>query len=115
MNSRTNGACARMPRITLHILPKIRRLNAFDVNVTYAQPHSRTTYVNGVKYDGCSVVHTFAWVVPPIEVFYLYAGRTPYVNGVAYCDGRKYVCESAYLGHLHIRRVNQWKRPLRPA
>ena len=56
MNGRTNGACARMLRITSHILPKIRPLNAYDVNVTYAQPHSRTTYVNKVKYDGCSDV-----------------------------------------------------------
>ena len=66
MHGRTNGACVRMLRITLHILPKIQRLNAYDVNVTYAQPHSCTTYVNYVKYDGCSVVHTFAWDAPPI-------------------------------------------------
>ena len=73
MKGRTNGAlrahCARMLRIALHILPKIRRLNAYDVNVTYAQPHSRTTYVNDVKYDGCSDVHTFAWAAPPIWWF----------------------------------------------
>ena len=62
MHGCMNGACARMLRITSHVLPKIRRLNAHDVNVTYAQPHSRTTYVN----DGCSVVHTFAWDAPPI-------------------------------------------------
>ena len=104
-----------MLSITSNLLPNIRWLNACDVNVTYAQPHSRTTYVNNVKSDGCSVVHTFALAVPPIEVFYLYAGCTPYVNGVAYCDGRKYVRESAYLGHLHIQRVNLRKRPLRPA
>ena len=51
-------ACARLLRITSQILPKIRRLNAFDVNVTYAQPHSRTTYANNVKSDGSSDVHT---------------------------------------------------------
>ena len=111
MKGRTNGACVRMLRITLNLRPKIRRLNDNDVNVTYAQPHSRTTYVNYVKSDGCSVVHTFALAAPPIEVFYLYAGRTPYVNGVDHSDGRKYVRESAYLGNLHIRHVNQWKRP----
>ena len=26
-------------------------LMSFDGNVTYAQPHSRTTYANNVKYD----------------------------------------------------------------
>ena len=75
MKGRTNGACARMLRITLNLLPKIRRLNAYDVNVTYAQPYSRTTYVNDVKYDGCSVVHTFACDAPPIGGITL---RRPY-------------------------------------
>ena len=28
------------------------------VNVTYAHPHSRTTYANYVKYDTVSDVHT---------------------------------------------------------
>ena len=41
---------------------------------------------------------------------YLYARRTPYVNGVYSCDGRKYVRESAYLGHLHIRRDSEHAR-----
>ena len=100
-----------MLRITSKILHKIHRITAYDVTLTYAQPHSRTTYVNDVKYDGCSDVRTFALAAPPIEVVYLYAGRTPYVNDVYSCDGRKYVHESAYLGHLPIRRVNQWKRP----
>ena len=47
-----------MLRITSNLLPKIRQLNAYDVNVTYAQPHSRTSYVNNVKSDGSSDVHT---------------------------------------------------------
>ena len=66
MMGRTNGVCTRMLTITLNLLPKIRRLNAYDVNVTYGQHYSRTTYANDVKYDGCSVVHTFAWDAPPI-------------------------------------------------
>ena len=28
-------------------------LLAFDVNVTYAQPHSESANVNNVKFDGC--------------------------------------------------------------
>ena len=47
-----NGACAipwgipvRMFEITLQIV------NAFDVNVIYAKPYSRTFYANGVN-DG---------------------------------------------------------------
>ena len=47
-----------MLSITSNLLPKIRRLNACDVNVTYAQPHSRTTYANDVKSDGSSDIHT---------------------------------------------------------
>ena len=58
MNGRSYGTCARMLRITSQILPTIRRLNAYDVNLTYAQPHSRTTYVNDVKSDGTSDVYT---------------------------------------------------------
>ena len=65
MKRRTNGACARMLRITSNLLPKLRRLNASDVKVTYAQAHSRTTYVNDVKYHGTSDVHTVAWDAPP--------------------------------------------------
>ena len=33
---------------------------------------------------------------------YLYAGKMPYVNGIAYCDRCTYIRESAYLAHLHI-------------
>ena len=62
MMGRTNGACARMLSITLNLHPKIRRLNACDVNVTYAQPHSRTTYVNNVKIYACSDVHTLHYL-----------------------------------------------------
>ena len=66
-----------MLRITSEIL------NAFDVNVTYAQPHSRTTYVNDVKFNGTSDVHTLH------GLGHLFGGlslrlKTPYVNGQAY-------------------------------
>ena len=53
-----------------------------------------------------------AWAAPPREQLYLYAGRISNVNGVTNCDGRTYVCESAYLAHLHIQRGNQRKRHL---
>ena len=46
----TNGACAvreSIPVRMLQITPQI--VNALDVNVTYAQPYSRTTYANDVK------------------------------------------------------------------
>ena len=46
----TNGACAvreRIPVRMFQITPQI--VNALDVNVTYAQPYSRTTYANDVK------------------------------------------------------------------
>ena len=59
-------AFARMLRVMSHVLPKIRRLNAFDVNVTYAHAHSRTTYVNDVKFNGCSDVHTLTLAAPHI-------------------------------------------------
>ena len=45
-----NGACAVRecnPVRMLEINPQ--KANAFDVNVNYAQPHSRTTYANDVK------------------------------------------------------------------
>ena len=45
----TNGACVvreRIPVRMLQINPQI--VNAFDVNVNYAQPYSRTTYTNDV-------------------------------------------------------------------
>ena len=46
----TNDACAvreSIPVRMLEITPQI--VNAFDVNITYAQPYSRTTYANNVK------------------------------------------------------------------
>ena len=46
----TNGACAVrgcIPVRMLQITPQI--VNALDVNVTYAQPYSRTTYANDVN------------------------------------------------------------------
>ena len=48
----TNGACAireRIPVRMLEITPQI--VNALDVNVTYVQPYSRTTYANNVKFS----------------------------------------------------------------
>ena len=54
-----NGACAVRKRIPVHMLlitPQM--VNAFDVNVTYFQPHSRTTYANYVKYDAVSTFPT---------------------------------------------------------
>ena len=50
MKRRSYGACARMLSITSQILL------AFDVKVTYAQPHSELAYannVNNVKFDVC--------------------------------------------------------------
>ena len=47
----TYGACAvreRIPVRMLQITPQI--VNALDVNVTYAQPYSRTTYANDAKF-----------------------------------------------------------------
>ena len=46
----TDGACAVRERIPVHMLeipPQI--FIAFDVNVNYVQPYSRTTYANYVK------------------------------------------------------------------
>ena len=48
----TNSACAvreRIPVRMLEITPQI--VNALDVNVTYVQPYSRTTYTNDVKFS----------------------------------------------------------------
>ena len=47
----TNGACAireSIPVRMLQITPQI--VIALDVNVTYAQPYSRTTYANDINY-----------------------------------------------------------------
>ena len=47
-----NGACAVRERIPVHMLeitPQI--VNALDVNVTYVQPYSRTTYANDIKFS----------------------------------------------------------------
>ena len=46
----TNGACAvreKIPVRMLEITPQI--VNTLGLNVTYAQPYSRTTYANDVK------------------------------------------------------------------
>ena len=52
MTSLTNGACAVRERILVRMLkipPQI--VNAFDVDVIYAKPYSRTTYANNVKFS----------------------------------------------------------------
>ena len=53
----TNGACAVRESIPVRMLQmNPQEANAFDVNVTYAQPHSRKSYANDVKrerFDGC--------------------------------------------------------------
>ena len=50
-----NGACAVRERIPVRMLQiNPQKANAFDVNVNYAQPYSRTTYANDVidgKFD----------------------------------------------------------------
>ena len=48
----TYGACAvreKTPVRMLEITPQI--VIAFDVNVNYVQPYSRTTYANNVKFS----------------------------------------------------------------
>ena len=46
----TNGACAVRERIPVRMLLITSQIvNAFDVNVIYAKPYSRTTYANDVK------------------------------------------------------------------
>ena len=51
----TNGACAVRERIPVRMLEFTPQIgNALDVNVTYVQPYSRTTYRNDVidgKFD----------------------------------------------------------------
>ena len=45
----TNGACSVHESIPVHMLQiNPQKANAFDVNVNYAQPYSRTTYANNV-------------------------------------------------------------------
>ena len=46
------GFPVRMREITPQIV------NAFDVNVTYAKPYSRTIYANGVNYGKFDAVPT---------------------------------------------------------
>ena len=81
-------------------------LIAFDVNVTYAQPHSRTQTT--LNFDGTSDVHTLH------ELRHLFGGLSLCLKNALRKQlfrGRKYVRELAYLGHLHIRRVNPRTRP----
>ena len=48
----TDGACTVRERFEVRMLQITpQTVNAFDVNVTYVQPYSRTTYVNDIKYD----------------------------------------------------------------
>ena len=48
----TNGACAVRESIPVHMLQiNPQEANAFDVNVNDAQPYSRTTYANNVKFS----------------------------------------------------------------
>ena len=48
----TNGACAGRERIPVRMLLITSQIvNAFDVNVIYAKPYSRTTYANDVKFS----------------------------------------------------------------
>ena len=50
MTSLTNGACAVRERIPVRMLLITSQIvNAFDVNVIYAKPYSRTTYANDVE------------------------------------------------------------------
>ena len=48
----TNGACAGRERVPLRMLLITSQIvNAFDVNVIYAKPYSRTTYAHDAKFD----------------------------------------------------------------
>ena len=52
MTSLTNGASAVRERIPVRMLVITSQIvNAFDVNVIYAKPYSRTTYANNAKFD----------------------------------------------------------------
>ena len=54
-----NGACAVRESIPVRMLQMMpQRLIGFDVNVTYAQPQSRTTYTNDVKREKFEAVPT---------------------------------------------------------
>ena len=71
----------------------------FDVNVNYVQPHSRTTYANNVTFE-ISTWERRPYLTlarPPRGQLYLYAGVPLTETAYLYCDGRKYVRESAYL------------------
>ena len=58
MTSLTNGACSVRERIPVRLLLiTLQIVNAFDVNVIYAKPYSRTTYANDVN-DAKFDVHT---------------------------------------------------------
>ena len=54
-----NGACAVRESIPVRMLQMTpQRLIGFDVNVTYAQPHSQMTYANDVKREKFDAVPT---------------------------------------------------------
>ena len=76
---------------------------ALDVNVTYVQPYSRTTYANYVKFSKFDAGTTS--ILNRSNV-------TPEKADVKRSAGHTYVSESAYLPNLHISHVNQRKRHL---
>ena len=52
MTSLTNVECAGRDRIPVRMLLITSQIvDAFDVNVIYAKPYSRTTYANNVKFS----------------------------------------------------------------
>ena len=91
----TNGACAvrgRIPVRMLQITPQ--SLIGFDVNVTYAQPHSRTTYANDTKF----YARPYLTLATPHIAGVTLRRKKPYVNNVKNARGeRRFLNRRIYL------------------
>ena len=75
-----NGACAVRESIPVRMLQITSQIViALDVNVTYAQPYSRTTYANDAKFDAGPTSITLA---TPHRAGVTLRRKKPYVNNV---------------------------------
>ena len=91
----TNGACALREKIPVRMLEiTMQVVIALDVNVTYVQPYSRTTYANDVKFS-------------KLERCPYLTLATPHIAGVTLCQKKPNVndVKNAPAGRTFLNRV----------
>ena len=94
-----NGACAVRENIPVRMLENPpENVIAFDVNINYVQPYSRTTYANDVKFQNSARERRpYLTLATPHIAGVTIRRKKPNVNNVKKCAGRTYISELAYL------------------